>query len=383
MPANTILTLLFGRILFAALALSVLTILIISMRKNSAPSIRSWFWALCIPALIVPFEHSAVALAQKIELHTLTSSGIVFELWQPILSYIWLTGFVAFSIKTRANNRRNLHKLLNRELNGCAAYFHKWRSHIYLPPNFHMTYSPAEQDMLLAHERQHILQHDPALFRFLQIVLCVFWFNPPLHKAISLIRQDRELLCDERVTQGRCKTAYGALLLREAQISMPGQAIAGMATESECLYERIAACVIPFRQNKKNIVVVLGMTAIILATGIMGFLIPAVESPVDIRVYLVEDASLTHIDGAEIFFSAEPDGIVTDQKNIAEYALSAGLKPEQRLYISVITGKRPTLTSYCTVSDGFEFAIHELEAKMPPFSYDSKQNVWRELFKLI
>jgi hypothetical protein len=324
-------------------------------------------------------------MAQKLDLHTQAEANIVFEMWQPGLSYIWLAGFIFFSLKAYADNRRTLHLLNTHKLNGCAAYFHKGRSYIYLPPDFHTTYTPAEQDLLLAHERQHITQHDPLLYRLLQMAQCVFWFNPLIHKAIRLIKQDRELLCDERVTQGRCKREYGVLLLREAQMAMPIHAIAGIAAKPGDVYERIAACAIPFPRNRKSIVIILGIAAVILAIGIMGFLMPAFESPMDIRLYLVEDISFSqHIEGAERFAFLEQGGIALDQKGLYEHALSVGLKPEQRLHMYITTGKRPTLTSYSTVSSGFEFAIHELESERLFFSYsDTELNLWSVLYKVI
>jgi len=383
MPAHTILTLLFGRILFAAIGLSFLTMLIISIRKNTAPSIRSRLWVLCVPALIVPFEHGVIALVQGFGLHAAEPYGIAFELWQPILSYIWLAGFIISAFKTGADNRRNLHLIKACKLKGCAAYFHRWRSHIYLPPDYSTAYSPAEQSMLLAHERQHIIQHDPLLFRFLQIVQCVFWFSPMLHKAIRLIRQDRELLCDERAAQGYCKREYGLLLLREAQSSMPCHRMAGIAAEPGGVYERIAACAVTFPRNRKNVALVLGIAVIILAVGILGFLMPAFESPMDIKLYLIEGASLTYIEGADGYFSLAPEGIIPDQKSLYKFATSAGLEPEQRLYVYVISGKRPTLTSHSTISNGFEFAVHELEGEMAPFSAGTGQNAWKGLFRFI
>lgn len=383
-PANIVLTLLFGRILFAAFALSFLVKLIMSARKKLAPSVRSWLWGLCVPALIIPFEHSALVLAKRLDLPSLALTNIFYELWQPILSYLWLAGFIASLVQVRANNKRTLYLLHTRQLRGCAAYFHKGHSSVYLPPDFMTIYTQAEQDMLLAHERQHILQHDPYLYRILSFVKCIFWFNPLIHQAIHLIKQDRELLCDERAIQGRCRIAYGSLLLREARTAMPGYEVAGIVSEAGDIYERIAACAVPFPQDRKKAVMVACIAVIIFSFGFVGFLYPAMESPMRIQVFLTGEASVTPVEGAEKYAMLERDVISLDQNGLFEYALSMGLRPEQSLYVSVVFGRRPTLTSFSTVSNGFAFAIHELQTELLRYSHhQAGLNLWSVLYRIL
>jgi hypothetical protein len=238
--------------------------------------------------------------------------------------------------------------------------------------------------MLVAHERQHIIQHDTLAYRFLQITQCVFWFNPLIHKAARIIRHDRELLCDERTMQGCCKREYGMLLLREAKKGMPSHLAVGIATEPVGVYERIAACAAHFPKNRKTGVIVTGIAAAIFVAGSVGFVKPVMESPMEIQVFLSEDTNFSHIQGTERFFFLENDGIALDQKGFYEYALSAGLKPEQRLSVSVMEGKRPTLTSYYTISNGATFAVYQLESEeiFIPY-YDAGLNIWSMLYRLI
>jgi beta-lactamase regulating signal transducer with metallopeptidase domain len=100
---DILLQILFSRVLFAAAVLSVLIMMIMFARKNNlAPITRSYLWTLCIPALLIPFERSAVILRQ----------GQVFDVYAIFPGLIFLER---------------------------------------LP-------------MLLAHEAQHIKQRDPLLF---------------------------------------------------------------------------------------------------------------------------------------------------------------------------------------------------------------------------
>jgi len=281
--------------------------------------------------------------------------------------------------------RKNTMRLIKSDkLTTCAAYFYKGRSRIYLSPDFDQAYTPAEREMLLAHERQHVIQHDPLLYRFLQIMRCVFWFCPLLHKAVHLIRQDRELLCDERVTLRFSKREYGCLLLREAQKAPPSCAVAGVVSEVGGVYERVNACVTPFSANKNTAIIVTSIAAILFTTGFIGFASPIVNKPMDIRVFLVDDASFSHIEGAEEFVLFTDDGIALDQDRLYEHVVAAGLMPEQVLNVCVIEGERPTLTSCYTVSNGGVFKISELKSEKILFSYyDAGFNIWGMLYKVL
>ena len=70
---------------------------------------------------------------------------------------------------------------------------------IYLPSDFDTRFTPAEQAVIRAHERTHMLRGDPranAVAAMLQIIL---WFNPATYLAISLFREDQEMACDQSV----------------------------------------------------------------------------------------------------------------------------------------------------------------------------------------
>ena len=389
--ATTLIELLLVRLLFAAIMLSVLITLIMLARKNLAPAARSWLWGLCVPVLFIPFEHSAVILAQSaggpVALPESAPFQIAWLVFSTALNCILIAGIVISAVKICRRRKKTIRLLKSGKIAYCAAYYYKGRSRIYTPPNFGEAYTPDERGMLLAHEKQHVLQRDTLLYPFLQAVQCVFWFNPLVHMAVRLIRQDRELLCDERVTLNCPKHAYGMLLLSEAQKPFCNHAIAGAASEQAGMYERVAACVKPFPKDKKAAVVVACIAAVVFAAGCIGFTQPIVNAPMDIQVSLIDagdNGFSPQFNGAEKFVLVEQDGIYINQEGLFEYAVSAGLTPEQRLSVRVIEAKRQTLTSCYTVSNGGWFAVSELNSEELFFPFhDAGFNLWSVLFKVI
>lgn len=94
---------------------------------------------------------------------------------------------------------------------------------IIVPHDFRQRYSPAEQALVLAHERAHIARRD-AWANLLQAACqCVFWFNPLVHVAASRFRQDQELSCDALVMaqHPRQRRRYAEALLKAHAKNIP------------------------------------------------------------------------------------------------------------------------------------------------------------------
>ena len=91
-----------------------------------------------------------------------------------------------------------------------------WRPRIVVPADFATRYSGAEQQLIIAHERQHAMRRDPAANAALALLQCAFWFNPLIHIAASRCRFDQELACDEGVMarHGAQRQAYAAAMLK-------------------------------------------------------------------------------------------------------------------------------------------------------------------------
>jgi beta-lactamase regulating signal transducer with metallopeptidase domain len=73
------------------------------------------------------------------------------------------------------------------------------RPRIYLPANFATRFTPAEQAVIRAHERAHILRGDPRTNAIAALVQIILWFNPATYLAIRLFREDQEMACDQSV----------------------------------------------------------------------------------------------------------------------------------------------------------------------------------------
>ena len=97
---------------------------------------------------------------------------------------------------------------------------------IVVPADFAARYSVDEQDLILAHERQHAARRDPAANALLALLQCAFWFNPLMHLAASRFRFDQELACDAAVMarHGARRQAYAAAMLKTQAAGAPALA---------------------------------------------------------------------------------------------------------------------------------------------------------------
>jgi hypothetical protein len=373
------------------LALSFLIGAVALARKNLTPVVRSWLWAACVPALFLPFEQSILFVMQKLGVtHLFNNTQITVHIsLMSALAYLWLIGVVFCLAKTALQNRKTLKLIKACRLGFCAAYFYRFRSRIYLPPDFKSAYTQDEQDMLLAHEKQHVAQHDPLLFWALRLLQCVFWFCPPVHIAVRLIRHDRELLCDERVTRNFSKREYGSLLLREAGKAIPGSFVtAGIASEATGLYERVKACAIPFSVNRKAVIATLCAVALLLAANAMGAANqPASLASDSIRVVLDGDdlppaELLPHIEGAERFVSRTAEGLDMDEKGLYGFLTARGYQPEQRLYVFLNTSYNAFFGRSYTLVSGGRFLVEELETREISYPYIGSEmpGLWKLIY---
>jgi TonB family protein len=74
-----------------------------------------------------------------------------------------------------------------------------WRPRVVVPMDFAHRYPAAQAQLVLAHERMHIVRGDTRHNLLLAALRCVYWFNPLLHWAVARFRFDQELACDAAV----------------------------------------------------------------------------------------------------------------------------------------------------------------------------------------
>jgi bla regulator protein BlaR1 len=99
-----------------------------------------------------------------------------------------------------------------------------WKPRVVVPLDFEARYAPQERDLVLAHERAHLLRRDVAVNAVALGWLCVFWFNPLIYWAISWIRIDQELACDALVLAQRqdFRRCYANALLKTQLATQSG-----------------------------------------------------------------------------------------------------------------------------------------------------------------
>jgi beta-lactamase regulating signal transducer with metallopeptidase domain len=87
---------------------------------------------------------------------------------------------------------------------------------VFLPSDFAERFSAQEQQWVLIHELTHIRRRDLPARLVAEGFRALFWFNPLVHLAVHLLRQDQEYACDEAVVS-RCtpqeRYRYGKALM--------------------------------------------------------------------------------------------------------------------------------------------------------------------------
>ena len=84
------------------------------------------------------------------------------------------------------------------------------------PADFATRFTPAEQAIVLAHERAHLARQDARVNGLVALAQCAAWFNPLVQIAAYFIRLDQELACDATVMAARPgeRRRYAEALLR-------------------------------------------------------------------------------------------------------------------------------------------------------------------------
>jgi hypothetical protein len=85
-----------------------------------------------------------------------------------------------------------------------------------LPADFESRYSVIERQMIIDHERAHLMRGDVTVNAIAAGWLCLFWFNPLMYWAVGRLRLDQELACDAIVLAGAgvARRSYADALLK-------------------------------------------------------------------------------------------------------------------------------------------------------------------------
>ena len=234
----------------ATLASSASVLLIGLLRKplRAAVGARAAYWLwLLVPALVLAFVLPAPVQSLQMSADSLPGqvrsalSTVAVRTTMPNGSValiagltVWAVGACAMFVLLLRRQRsfaRSLGMLVPDEKG-----FHRsggvtapmlvgaWQPRIVVPLDFETRYSPDECELILAHERAHLLRCDVAVSAIASAWLCFFWFNPLIYWALDWLRIDQELASDAHVLaqRGDSRRSYADALLKTQLASEPG-----------------------------------------------------------------------------------------------------------------------------------------------------------------
>ena len=246
------------------LVLAVLVLRLIS--KRSPKWMNVLLWGIAALRLVLPFSiESALSLIPSAETvspaavqfdpaPTITSGVSVIDnavnpslsehfaavptasvnplyVWTEIAGWVWLIGLGAMLLYALVSYLRLLRRVsvslcVRENIYLCDAISSPFilgvvKPRIYLPSGL----DEVQRQNVLAHERAHLARRDHWWKPLGFTLLAVYWFNPVLWLAYTLLCRDIELACDERVIRTMDESAvktYSTVLLA---CSMPRKAI--------------------------------------------------------------------------------------------------------------------------------------------------------------
>ena len=160
-----------------------------------------------------------------------TASVNPLYVWTEIAGWVWLIGLGAMLLYALASYLRLRRRVsvslpIQDHIYLCDAISSPFilgvvKPHIYLPSGL----DEVQRQNVLSHERAHLARRDHWWKPLGFALLAVYWFNPVLWLAYTLLCRDIELACDERVIRTMDESAvktYSTVLLA---CSMPRKAV--------------------------------------------------------------------------------------------------------------------------------------------------------------
>jgi beta-lactamase regulating signal transducer with metallopeptidase domain len=183
----------------------------------------------------VAVEPAHIETAVRLATHVVAAAGPDLS---RILVAVWLTGVVVSLSLLVVGQRRALAQFgpisadpedprLGRASRASVgpALLGVVRPRVIVPADFEARFDAAEQVMILAHERTHLLAGHAPLNALTALIRALNWFNPLIHVAARRARIDQELACDaaviERFPDGRQTYAQALLKTQLAFTSLP------------------------------------------------------------------------------------------------------------------------------------------------------------------
>ena len=137
-----------------------------------------------------------------------------------------------------------------------------FKNEIILPEN---EYTESELEWIFKHELVHIRNRDASLKLFLIFCNAMFWFFPPMWKAVSNASEDFELGCDEEVLENAGdseRRAYAELLLDTAGESRGFTTC--LSADGQSMRYRLGEIVHPKEKSKSLGLILMTISAMVL-----------------------------------------------------------------------------------------------------------------------
>ncbi len=156
---------------------------------------------------------------------------------------------------------------------GSPALVGALRPRIVLPHDFDTRFDARERELVLAHERAHLLRGDAQVNALIALLRCLNWFNPLFHFAASRLRIDQELACDALVIARfpEARRPYADAMLKAQLV---GEARQELRLPAGCywpsthpLKERIAMLKSPILSVRRRVVASAAIAMLALGAG--------------------------------------------------------------------------------------------------------------------
>lgn len=199
----------------AGLAILAVLVLRLPVRRLFGAQLTYSLWAaapLAFCAGLVPPQSSRSDLAAPLAERVLTADLPPGALQGVAL--VWVLGAVVVAVLIGVGQVRFLARV--RKSRAGPAVVGVITPRLVTPADFETTFTPAERELIRAHERAHIDRNDPKANALSAVLMAVCWFNPLVHLGAAVMRLDQELACDATVmaTRSRTRKTYAAALLK-------------------------------------------------------------------------------------------------------------------------------------------------------------------------
>lgn len=142
---------------------------------------------------------------------------------------------------------------------------------VVVPSDFAQRFTPDEQALILAHERNHLAVGDAQINAFVTGLQCLLWFNPMIHVGAAVLRIDQEIACDAAVLARHPKTrrAYGeAMLKTQLAASAPPLGCHWPASANKQLKERFTMLARHHSSRRRHLAGATAVVALSLSAGV-------------------------------------------------------------------------------------------------------------------